>query len=156
MWKYQSPPPPHNLFQRGIDSCSGCTSIRIWWCKWHRHSLPPERVSVMEGKKIKIWLFVEVLITFTVFDCLFVKIQFLLVSMKSIRSLNVKILPVPFQEACYGFPIATCDFKSCSESRMWFWKLVWKPAIPKVNLLMREKESLNRNSNAAFENNLKN
>jgi hypothetical protein len=32
------------------------------------------------------------------------------------------------QEACSGFQIAACDFKSCSESRLGFWKLLRKPA----------------------------
>ncbi len=35
----------------------------------------------------------------------------------------------PLQKACSGFPIAACDSKSCSESRLWSWNLFQKPAM---------------------------
>ncbi len=56
------------------------------------------------------------------------KMKFLLASMKSLT--NCEILSSnPLQRACSGFLIAACVLKSCSETRLWFWKLFWKPAI---------------------------
>ncbi len=35
----------------------------------------------------------------------------------------------PLQGGRSGSPEAACDSKSCFESRLWFWKLFWKPAM---------------------------
>ncbi len=58
------------------------------------------------------------------------QIKFLFASMKSlIRTYCENPSSNPIQEACYGFPIFACDSKSCFESRLWSWKLFWKPAM---------------------------
>jgi hypothetical protein len=54
--------------------------------------------------------------------------KFLLASMKSLTNCEV-LSSNPLQRACSGFLIAACAFKSCSETRLWFLKLVWKPAM---------------------------
>ncbi len=53
----------------------------------------------------------------------------------------------PLQGACFGFPEAACDSISCSESRLWFWKLFRKPAMMYIGEIqpMRVRERRNRN-----------
>jgi hypothetical protein len=45
------------------------------------------------------------------------KIKFLLASIKSLTNCNNPFY-YPSFGACFGFPIAACDSKSCSESRL--------------------------------------
>ncbi len=70
---------------------------------------------------------------FTLFSCLFVvKIsnKFFAFFYSMISLINSENLASnPPQEACSGFQVAAYDSKSCSESRLWFWKLFWKPAM---------------------------
>ncbi len=81
--------------------------------------------------KFKTVLYELALMVFTIFGCLFMKkskIKFLYASMKSL-TICEKPSSNPFHWACSSFLGATCDSKSCSESRLWFWKLFRKPAI---------------------------
>ncbi len=43
----------------------------------------------------------------------------------------------PLQEACSGFQLAACDFKSCTESRLWFGKIVPKADAKFMNVQIR-------------------
>jgi hypothetical protein len=47
----------------------------------------------------------------------------------------------PRQEACSGFPIAAFDSNSCSESRLWSWKLFRQGKLEKIDHAMSAKES---------------
>ncbi len=67
----------------------------------------------------------------TFWKCLFVKKfqnKFLYVSVKSLTN-SENASSNPLQGACSAFPEAACEAKSCSESRLWFWKLFRKPAM---------------------------
>ncbi len=81
--------------------------------------------------KIKTVLFKWALMVFPYFCWLFVKKPKLKFSIASVKSLTncESTSSNPLQSACSGFLIAACDSKSCSESRLWLWKLFRKPAM---------------------------
>ncbi len=56
------------------------------------------------------------------------QIKFLHASIKSLTNCENPSSNL-FQGACSCFPEAACDLKSCSESRLRFWKLFRKPAM---------------------------
>ncbi len=69
----------------------------------------------------------------------------------------------PLHVACFVFQVDACDSKSYSESRLWFWKLFWKPATtykvyteeidlwPTYDTNDQPMTESNRNSDAALE-----
>jgi hypothetical protein len=56
------------------------------------------------------------------------KLSFLLASLKTLTN-SGNPSSNPLQEACFDFPVAVCDSKSCSESRLCFRKVFRKPAM---------------------------
>jgi hypothetical protein len=56
------------------------------------------------------------------------KMKFLLASKKSLTNCEIPSSN-HLQRACSGFLIAACAFKSCSETRLWFWKLFRKQTM---------------------------
>ncbi len=63
-----------------------------------------------------------------VFLCRKSKSEFQLAPMKSFTNCEIHSSN-PLQRACSGFLIAACVSKSCSVTRLWSWKLFWKPAM---------------------------
>ncbi len=86
------------------------------------------------------------------------KLSFLLACLKTLTN-SENPSSNHLQEAGFDFPVAVCDSKSCSESRLRFRKLFQKPAVTCTVLVhcreltnwpMEAKESWNRTSGAAF------
>jgi hypothetical protein len=77
-------------------------------------------------------------------------LKFLLASLKS-RTTCENHASNHLEEVCSGIPIAACDSKSCSESRLGTWKLPIPKAVHEYTLenstneIMREKENRNKN-----------
>ncbi len=73
--------------------------------------------------------------------------KFLLASIQSLTNCENPSSNIPLQKACSGFPIAACNSKSCSESRLWSWKLLRKAAMNehKRKLTNEREGKLNRN-----------
>ncbi len=93
--------------------------------------------------KIKTVLFEGALIVFTIFGCLFMKkFQNKVSANTNYENTSSSSL----QGACSCFSIAACYSKSCSESRLWYWKLFWKPPL---NILLRWRKSTNWNKGKA-------
>ncbi len=87
---------------------------------------------ILEGPNAKTVLFDWALIWFLQFLVVLLwrksKLKFLLASMKSLT--NSEIPSSNFlRTSCSGVLIAACVSKSCSETRLWSWKLFRKPAM---------------------------
>ncbi len=75
--------------------------------------------------------------------------KFLLASTKSLTNCENPSSNNPLQKACSGFPIAACDSKSCSVSRLWSWKLFRKPAMNECWRKLTNEREGKQNSDAA-------
>ncbi len=81
-----------------------------------------------KNQNITLWMSADGFIILAVVLWRNSKMKFLLTSMKPLTNCE-NSSSNPLQRACSGFLMAACDSKSCSVSRLWFWKLFRKPVM---------------------------
>ncbi len=109
-----------------------CTRCPVWKTKeiFLLRDSATRWIFVFKVLKFEKVLFEWALMVFTIFSCLFVKEIQNEVSAYFQKITNFETPSSnPLHRACSGFLIAACAFKSCSETRPWFWKLFRKPAM---------------------------